>query len=267
MKKGKRYQSKKKDNRITKYILAIIFVFAIVAGITYIVIKLYTNNNEKQDYENLANFMNTTTQDEVKNEVNSQRKSEKIINLEKLHNENNDIIGWIQIEDTNINYPVLQSDNSFYLNHNYKKEYSEIGSIFMDMNVNLELPSSNFLMYGHRTNNGTMFEDLYEYRKEDFYNTHKKIKFTTLNEDAEYEVLAVFYSRVYYKYETNVFRYYFFINAETEKEYNDYVSNAKKVSIYNTGVNAEYGDQLITLSTCEYSQEDGRFVVVAKKIK
>ena len=64
-----------------------------------------------------------------------------------------------------------------------------------------------------------------------------------------------------------MFRYYFFINAETEKEYNDYVSNAKKVSIYNTGVNAEYGDQLITLSTCEYSQEDGRFVVVAKKIK
>ena len=265
MKKGKRYQSKKKDNRITKHILAIIFVFAIVAGITYIVIKLYTNNNEKQDYENLANFMNTTTQNVDKDEVNSQRKSEKIINLEKLHNENNDIIGWIQIEGTNINYPVLQSDNSFYLNHNYKKEYSEIGSIFMDMNVNLELPSSNFLMYGHRTNAGMMFEDLLKYEDEKFYKNHKTIHFATLQEDAQYEILSVFRSRIYYQDEKNVFRYYYFTNAETEEEYNDYITNAKNVSLYDTGVNAKYGEQLITLSTCAYHTDNGRFVVVAKK--
>ena len=70
-----------------------------------------------------------------------------------------------------------------------------------------------------------------------------------------------------YKSEQNVFRYYYFVNANNEQEYNDFVNNAKKVSLYDTGVTAQYGDQLLTLSTCEYSQEDGRFVVVCKKIE
>ncbi len=108
-----------------------------------------------------------------------------------------------------------------------------------------------------------MFEDLLKYAKEDFYKEHKTIKFTTNKEDAIYEILAVFYSRVYYKSEKDVFRYYYFVNANNEAEYNE----AKKASIYDTGITAEYGDQLLTLSTCEYSQEDGRFAIVAKKIK
>lgn len=111
-----------------------------------------------------------------------------------------------------------------------------------------------------------MFEDLLKYTNEEFYKEHTKIRFTTTTEDAEYEIIAVFKSRVYYKYEKNVFRYYYFINAETEAEYNNYVSSAKQASIYNIDTTAEYGDQLLTLSTCEYSQEDGRFVVVARKI-
>lgn len=69
------------------------------------------------------------------------------------------------------------------------------------------------------------------------------------------------------KREQNVFRYYYFVNANNEQEYNDFVNNAKKVSLYDTGVTAKYGDQLLTLSTCEYSQEDGRFAVVCKKIE
>ena len=111
-----------------------------------------------------------------------------------------------------------------------------------------------------------MFQDLLKYKNEDFYKEHTKIKFTTNKEDNVYEIISVFYSRVYYKSEKNVFRYYYFVNANNEQEYNDFVNNAKKSSIYDTGINANYGDQLLTLSTCEYSQEDGRFVVVAKKI-
>ena len=79
--------------------------------------------------------------------------------------------------------------------------------------------------------------------------------------------MSVFYSRVYYKNEKNVFRYYYFVNAENEQEYNDFVNNAKKASIYDTGITAEYGEQLLTLSTCSYHTEDGRFVVVAKKLR
>ena len=85
-------------------------------------------------------------------------------------------------------------------------------------------------------------------------------------EDAEYEIISIFNSRVYYKHETDVFRYYFFVDAGSRVEYNDFVKNAKKASIYDIDATAEYGDQLITLSTCDYTQEDGRFVVVARKI-
>ena len=110
-----------------------------------------------------------------------------------------------------------------------------------------------------------MFADLIKYKDESFYKEHPTIKFTTADEDSEYEIISVFLSRVYYKSEKNVFRYYYFINAENEQEYNDYVNNAKAVSLYDTGKTAQYGDQLITLTTCEYSQEDGRFVVVGRK--
>ena len=111
-----------------------------------------------------------------------------------------------------------------------------------------------------------MFADLLKYRDEEFYKNHQKIRFTTIEEDVEYDILAVFNSRVYYKSEKNVFRYYFFVDAGSRVEYNDFVKNAKKASIYDIDATAEYGDQLITLSTCDYTQEDGRFVVVARKI-
>ena len=190
-----------------------------------------------------------------------------MLKLEELQKENNEIIGWLEIEGTNINYPVLQgTDNEFYMKNNYKKEKSKDGSIFLDKSYNWDIPSSNLLLYGHNNKNGIMFQDLLKYKNEDFYKEHTKIKFTTNKEDNVYEIISVFYSRVYYKSEKNVFRYYYFVNANNEQEYNDFVNNAKKSSIYDTGVNANYGDQLLTLSTCEYSQEDGRFVVVAKKI-
>ena len=112
-----------------------------------------------------------------------------------------------------------------------------------------------------------MFVNLINYKDEDYYKTHKTIRFTTNQEDAEYEIISVFLSRVYYKSETDVFRYYYFINAENEQEFNDYVENSKKASLYNIEATATYGDQLMTLSTCEFSQEDGRLAVVARKIK
>ena len=111
-----------------------------------------------------------------------------------------------------------------------------------------------------------MFEDLMKYQNEDFYKQHPTIRFTTDKEDVSYEIISVFKSRVYYKSEKNVFRYYYFVNASSEEEYNSFVEQAKQVALYDTGKSANYGEQLLTLSTCEYSQQDGRFVVVAKKI-
>lgn len=251
--------SKKPNNKFKKIVILLLIII-FICSIGYICYYLYINNKNKKDNTNILNEV------KIDSTQVTEEKTEKMLKLEELQKENNEIIGWLEIEGTNINYPVLQgTDNEFYMKNNYKKEKSKNGSIFLDKSYNWDIPSSNLLLYGHNNKNGTMFQDLLKYKNEDFYKEHTKIKFTTNTEDSIYEIMSVFYSRVYYKSEQNVFRYYYFVNANNEQEYNDFVNNAKKSSIYDTGVTAIYGDQLLTLSTCEYSQEDGRFVVVAKK--
>lgn len=193
-------------------------------------------------------------------------KTERMLQVEALKKENEDIIGWLEIPNTKINFPVVQgTDNQYYMTHTYKKEESKDGSIFLDKDYNWDLPSSNLLLYGHNNKNGNMFQGLLNYKQESYYNEHPDIRFTTLTDDSEYEIISVFLSRVYYTNENNVFRYYYFINAENEEQYNYYIEESKKASLYDTGKTAKYGEQLLTLSTCEYSQGDGRFVIVAKK--
>ena len=259
----KKLENKKEIRKWKKQILRLILVVLLIisiCGMGYLCYYFYNQYKDKKDNTHILNEI------DVNNKIETQ-KTERMLQLEELQKENKEIVGWLEIEGTNINYPILQSsDNEFYLTHNYKKEKSVSGSLFLDKDFDLINGSSNYLIYGHRSKQGLMFEDLLKYAKEDFYKEHTKIKFTTLKEDSMYEILSVFYSRVYYEKEKDVFRYYYFINADNEEEYNHFIKEAKKASIYNTGVNANYGEQLLTLSTCEYSQEDGRFVVVAKKI-
>ena len=255
MKKENRHERKNK-------IILIISIIVFILGVIYIIYDILKNKKDIDDNTNILEniIINETEITPVK--------TERMLQLEELQNINTDIIGWLEIEGTNINYPVLHgTDNDFYLNHNYKKENSWAGSLFLDKDFDIANGSSNYLIYGHRNGQGLMFETLLKYANKNFYENHKTIKFTTLDEDALYEILAVFYSRVYYQNEQNVFRYYYFVNAKDEQEYNEFVKNAKNASIYDTGVSAEYGEQLLTLSTCEYSQKNGRFVVVAKKVK
>lgn len=256
-----RARHSKQSNKVKPIILIILYIIFIV-GICYISYYLYNYHKDKADNIDILNNV------EIDNTQVTEQKTERMLQLEELKKDNEEIIGYLEIEGTNINYPVCQStDNDYYIRHNYKKEYSKDGAIFLDKDYDWNIPSSNLLLYGHNNKNGTMFQNLLEYAKEDFYKEHTKIKFTTNKEESIYEIISVFYSRVYYKSEQNVFRYYYFVNAENEEEYNEFVNNAKKSSIYNIETTAKYGDQLLTLSTCEYSQEDGRFVVVAKKMQ
>lgn len=232
---------------------------------------LAKSNQEKIKEETNSNAINTSEQNTNQLEENKQNKekieTERMLQVKTLKQENPDIIGWLEIKGTTVSYPVLQgTDNEFYMNHNYKKEKSRNGSIFLSKDYNWNIPSSNLLIYGHNLQNGTMFQELLKYSSENFYKEHPVINFATENEDAEYEIISVFKSRVYYKSEKNVFRYYYFINAETEAEYNEFVENAKKESLYNIEATAKYGEQLITLSTCSYHVKDGRFAVVGRKI-
>ena len=248
--------SKKKLN--TKYKILIIIVLIIVVCTSYVIYKKITLNSNQKIYDDIKISDNL--------EDNQKQFTENIKKVITLQQENADVKAWIQIDDTIINYPVLQStDNDYYLTHNYKKENSKYGSIYLKNECNILNNNSNLIVYGHNMKDNQMFNSLLKYEDKNFYDNHKTIKISTNNEENEYSIVSVFKSRIFYQDETNVFRYYNYINFDNEQTYNEYIENCKKIQLYDTGISANYGEQLITLITCEYSQENGRMVLVAKK--
>ena len=184
-----------------------------------------------------------------------------------LYSLNKRLIGWVKIDDTYIDYPVLQTvNNDYYLNHNFDQEEDKNGSIFLDKDCSIYPRSTNLILYGHHMRSGRMFGQLNKYSSEKFYKEHKYIQFDTIYEKGTYEVMYVFRSKIYEESEI-VFKYYQFTDAVSETEFESNMMQMADMSLYDTGVNAEYGDELLTLSTCDYYTSDGRFVVVAKKIR
>ena len=182
-----------------------------------------------------------------------------------VYEQNSDFIGWISIEDTKINYPVMQTpgNKDFYLKHAFDKSYSEYGVPYMQENCKLGL-SDNCVIYGHHMQAGSMFADLCKYESEDFYKEHKTIHFDTLAGFGEYEIVCVFKTAAY---SADGFKYYHFVDAADAAEFNSFLSTCQSLALYDTGVSAEYGDKLITLSTCEYSRSNGRMVIVARLVQ
>ncbi len=191
--------------------------------------------------------------------------------LDALYKQNPDIIGWVKIKDSIISYPVMQTkdDPEFYLRRNFKKEDSLAGTPFLDAKSDLTRPSWNWMVYAHNMKNGTMFHTLLDYEDKEYYEKRKTFTFDTLEKYAgpgEYEVVAAFYTQIYPE-NSDQFKYYYYVDVTEEWQYNEYVSNIKALSIYDTGVTPQFGEQLVTLSTCSYQVEDGRFVVVGRKVK
>ncbi len=182
-----------------------------------------------------------------------------------VYEQNSDFIGWISIEDTKINYPVMQTpgNKDFYLKHAFDKSYSEYGVPYMQENCKLGL-SDNCVIYGHHMQDGSMFADLCKFESEDFYKEHKTIHFDTLAGFGEYEIVCIFKTAAY---AADGFKYYHFVDAADAAEFNSFLSSCQSLALYDTGVSAEYGDKLITLSTCEYSRSNGRMVIVAKLVQ
>ncbi len=184
-----------------------------------------------------------------------------------LYNKNKSLIGWIKIDDTNIDYPVMQSpDPDYYLTHDFYQEYDKNGSIFLDPACDIVDRSTNLIIYGHHMKSGKMFGSLENYSRESFYQEHRYITFDTIYEKGTYEIMYVFRSRIYHEDEI-VFKYYQFIDVDSEAEFYSNMNEMAALSLYDTGVTAEYGDELLTLSTCDYQETNGRFVVVAKRIE
>ena len=185
--------------------------------------------------------------------------------FQELYRRNPDIVGWLKIDGTRIDYPIMQNqqDSQYYLNHDFDKEKNKNGLPFLDKHSRVD-GSDILLIHGHHMKSGAMFADLMKYKKESYYKEHATFQFSTLYEKEEYEIVAVILSKVYLKTD-DVFKYYQIEKVDTSAEFESYIQNIKKLALYDTGVTAQYGDKLIVLSTCEYSTEDGRLAVVARK--
>lgn len=254
-------------------ILAVIFLLIALGCGGYLAYYYYTNAKSESAIAELADMIEVP-----KSVTRGEESSIELVNIngvmvqkkfEKLYRENHDFLGWITIADTHIDYPVMYTPDDhekgeFYIHRDFDKEYSAAGLPFVDANCNVELPTDNVIVYGHNMNSGTMFHDLLQYEQEDFYKSHKTFTFDTIYGDAEYEVVAMFYGQILPE-DAVGFKYYEFVNAGTKEEFYDYVKNVKGMSVIDTGVDVEYGDKLITLSTCAYHVEDGRFAVLAKR--
>lgn len=237
------------------YTIITILLISLVLISSYLIFK-EKKQNEKQEntFEDLIEIV----------EENIENQEERKIDINKLYEENKDIVGWLKIDNTTINYPIMQNinDPNYYLHRDFYKNYSSYGTPYMAKQCNLN--SDNIVIYGHHMKNNKMFGELEKYKSKDFYNNHKIITFTTLEKEYSYEIFAVFKTTVYTK---NTFRYYENINFENKKMYDDFINICKDKSLYQTGIEIKDKEKLITLSTCEYSNKNSRLVIVARKIK
>ena len=180
---------------------------------------------------------------------------------------NTDMVGWLNIPGTNVDYPLMWTpgDEEYYLYRDFSKSSNANGCLILDTDSSLEPLTTNLIIHGHNMKSGAMFGNLTDYEDETFCKEHSNIVLHTRECVRNYEIVAVFRSQVYRK-KDEVFKYYKFFQADTEEEFRDFYENIKELSLYDTGVTAEFGDHFITLSTCVYHVENGRFVVVAKEI-
>ena len=254
-----------------KYIIILSLLIVILAISSFFIIKEFAENKKETDiYDELQEIvieentdLNTTNVDtEIEK---SEGESSNKYNLENIAKINSDVVGWIKIENTNIDYPVMQNGD-YYLHRNIYKNYSSHGTPYLAEYCNIQY-SDNLIIYGHHMNDNSMFAQLDNYKKHSFYEDHKYIKFYSYYNgktiEKTYEVAIAFKTVVY---SDKGFKYYNYTNFSDVQELNDFIENCRKLEFYNTGIDINYGDKLITLSTCEYSQKNGRIVVVAKQI-
>ncbi|MDE6363510.1 MAG: class B sortase [Lachnospiraceae bacterium] len=222
--------------------------------------------SEKQADEHL-----TAELDTMRLEEQSEGAAEILPKFTQLYEENQDFVGWLRIPGTKIDYPVMtrNGDNDYYLDKNFHQQHDKNGLLILDYrnhidNRTVEAPQ-NFIIYGHNMRTGVMFGTLKNYKDKTFCDEHMTIRFDTLYEESEYRVAAAMLSGVAYEDE-DVFRYYDAIDISTEENFKAFQENVLGNAIYTTEETLAYGDTCLILSTCDNYKEDGRFVLVAKKV-
>ena len=254
--------SQKKKSKVVVIIFLVIFIGGFCFGAFMLGKTLLTAKHEQDTFDELHGMID---EDAIDGELSGLG---HLLRYDQLYALNHDFFGWLKIEDTKIDYPVMYTptDSEYYLHRDFFKNYSESGMLFVDGDCPAK--GNYYLIYGHHMLNGTMFGKLPDYGDYDYYQKHKIINFDTLYERRQYEVCAVFYAKVYdVRDEEGHFCYYNYKDLSSQAVFDEYVANIKQIELYDTGITPQYGDELIALSTCNYHTDDGRFVVVARRIK
>ena len=271
--KGKK-NTRKRKNKKWPWVLLLIVLFAIIVvclvkivfwlkdnKTTSEVVNDITNNTnieEKQDDENteLVNKEEDTTSDYwyyIKFPLID-------VDINKLKEKNSDTVGWINVNNTNINYPYVQGkDNNYYLDHSFDKKYNEAGWVFLDYRNDKNLSNKNNILYAHSRLDKTMFGSLSKALKSNWYNNKDNhiIRLSTETENTMWQIFSV--------YKIPEETYYITTNFNSDNDYQKFLNTIKERSIHNFSTNLTTEDKILTLSTC-YSDTE-RTVVHAKLIK
>lgn len=258
----------KKRERIRKWTSFFCIVLA-VGCLGYFGMYYYFNERTIDDTSQLASLKisHGNAQTALTYTLSGDRDVPVLEEYSNLLTKNRNLIGWIKIDDTNIDYPVMQnSDREYYLTHNFDQQNDKNGCIFMDPDCDVLAPSMNLIVYGHHMSSGKMFGKLDLYKDREFLKKHDTISFDTIYEKGVYKVAYVFMDQIHQGNEIT-FKYYQFIDANSEEEFNSNIAAIEEMALFPANVPVSYGDRLLTLSTCDKTEtKDGRFVVLAKKI-
>lgn len=247
-----------------RYVLLVLCTAVISISGTYLMNYFMKSEENKQKYEDISEigFPETEADHEEENDQQDVKQSEDDFDYQSLIAMNSDCVGWIQIPGTDINYPVVQAaDNEFYLTHNFNRETAACGAIFMDYRNDVDAKVEHLILYGHQMKDNSMFKQLNGYKEEIFYKEHPNIKLYLHEQKYEYEITAVYVTDV-----ANGGGYYNYLHWNTRKEQLNYLQQKMAgYQIYDTGKKVMETDELLSLSTCEYSSDNGRLIVQARR--
>lgn len=252
--------------RFLEGVLMIVSIVLLSISIYFLMGMFAQEKHDRDAYEKVLEIYESSEESTGQDGQTEQTGHEQVnTGLLALNEKNPDCIGWLTIEGTVIDYPVMYrpEDKNYYLHRDFEGNYSASGTLFISEICDPE-DGDNILIYGHHMNSGSMFASLEGYKSYEFYEEHPLISYSTLHGDETYQILAAFSTPVYTGKD---FAYYSFSKVVNAMDYENYIRTCKSLSYYETGISAAYGDRLLTLSTCEYSHKNGRMVVVAKKLE
>lgn len=251
-------QKKRLKKPIRYFIMVVLITIMVFSGCKIILYAKHSHDNRVY-FEDMASQV-------VINNIDNEDPYSFEVKYEELLKQNGDLSGWIRIEGTNIDYPVMltSQDEQYYLRRGFDKDYDSYGVPFFNAEFD-PYDNNHRVIYAHNNHDGSMFGGLEDYKDKNFYDNHRYIELDTLSAEEKYEIAYVIVCVDDPRSDLFV-NFYDFIENNDESTFNAQINRYEALALYTTGVDVEYGDQLLTLSTCEYNHTNGRLVVIAKKL-